>query len=71
MPIDLSGISVNYNGGIGPIDIAHGGNTTGSGRVGQSTNSTYQSITTGLSGGLPFGVSRTVEHTRIFRIFKN
>ena len=67
----LEGTGVNYNGGLFFIDAGFGSDTQGNGNYSENKEATYNSYSGGLSLGIPIGASRSVEQTKIFRLFGN
>lgn len=65
----LDGTSFNYNAGAYIFDAAYGGDTQGNGNYGQNEQSTYSSYTGGVSVGIPVGLNRSVESTKVFKLF--
>jgi RHS repeat-associated protein len=65
----LKGIGINYNIGRSIFDTAVGGDAKRNGNYNDQGGVTYISKSFGMSVGSPFGITRSVEQTSIWRWF--
>jgi len=65
----IEGTGVNLNAGILYVDGGFGNDTQGNGNFGKDQQPTYNFYSVGLSVGIPIGLSRTVENTKVFKLF--